>query len=295
MELYSNQNDTSDTKRVKKIVIALICLIFIVIIAIYLSNTNRIKKNITEPDITDHVITNCYFDGLDDFLKDYPNSRVKSKEVAKFMLIFTKPLPYLEDIKEIVIKGPQNYKKYIDIKTEYTRENLNGYLYLPYTLIFQYYDVDSFLKNGKYSITIVYKSGKSYSVSKDITYNSALVNNYKAMKLKFSPNGNLLYSNYKNKIKFKWSKIFYYEYFYCFRLAEYKNPMSWLSGENVVYFDNIFAKADDIYGLNKKEILVNIDYKKNVKYTWFVEITDSNILSKVNMVIYKPFQYFTLK
>lgn len=233
------------------------------------------------------VITNTYFDNYRQIKKETPDTVLKGSKAAKFLVLFSDDLLEAKDIKSITAYGPDNYRMDF-LMQPYSRKNLNGYTDGE-TLWFQAYDVEGFLKEGKYSIEVEYQNGKKISFEKIFKGKLSLLKKYLITKSQFSPTGNLKPDDLV-KLKLKWNLIQGIDAFYCTRLKE--NLPNTTFTKNLVSFDNIFAGIPGESGKNKTEFAIEADLKSETRYVWFTEVLDSNVLEKVNMAIFMPFQYF---
>ncbi len=285
----------------KRVIYILLSILVFVVTAIVVNNLAKSKGNNKEvvlntvPDISKFVITNAYLESYEDFKKEYPATRINKPEHAKFLVMFYPAQPRIEDIEYIKAIGPDNYKIDFKINQKYNRENLNGYISNAYVLWFMVWDTRDFIKQGNYTIIIKYKDGTMYRKSRYVNSKHDFLTKYKELKKKFIPKGNIAFNKIKNGISFKWKTIPDMHLYYCFRLAQYKPGMNFADSKQLILFDNIFFEKQPEYGLNKSSVNFEGLLDKNVKYTWFVEITDSNRLSEVDLVIYQKFQYFSVK
>lgn len=261
--------------------------LILIFILIGCTSVNLLTNN-KEPDIKDIVACNVYWE-------DYKYTSLKAPEAAKFVVTFdTDQRVDVSLIDSIVANGPDGYYEEFSI-TPFTLQNVSGYVdEVDNNFIwFQTYDGKGFLKNGKYTITLKYKSGKTSKKSRILNYTDELLRKYQNAKLTFSPKGQLSQSSI-NKLHLRWTVIPETEAYYATRLMKLvpEDPSSVIVP---IMFDNIFGQGEgnqENTGLNKEHASVSTMLDPKLQYVWFTEILDSNNLNEINIAIFQPAQFF---
>ncbi len=277
-----------------------IFLIFIMLFTFSCAKKNQSKKQdeqnlnkSNEPEMGQIIVCNVYFE---DFHRLKEQNQPKSGE---FSVIFYPDLPDRSKIKSIIVDGPNNYQFKMNAYKEVNMQDMNGYILRPDGFFwFRAIDTKGFLKNGKYTITVTYKSGKKTSMSRILNDDGTLLKKFLNTKISFSPTGTLKEKNTPlNKIKLKWTILSGMDAYYCTRLAKI-GPKDYIIknlSRTPIIFDNIFFSNYPKSGLNKREIEAEVKLKPNQKYIWFTEIVDNNNLMDVNMCIIQKMQFFEIK
>ena len=244
--------------------------------------------NKNEPEIKDIVACNVYWE-------DHQYTSLDNPEAAKFVVTLnTDQRVDVSLIDSISVSGPSSYTKQFDI-VPFTLQNVSGYVdeIDNNYLWFQTYDEKGFLKNGKYTITLKYKSGRTSKKSRILNYSDELLRIYKNTKLAFSPKGVLSKSS-TEKLNLHWTVIPGTEAYYATRLMKYV-PDDPTSVTVPIMFDNIFGQGKgniNNTGLNKQNVSVLLNLQPGFQYIWFTEILDSNNLNEINIAIFQPVQFF---
>jgi len=240
-----------------------------------------------EPDIKDIVVCNVYWENYKDMGLEFPR-------ISKFVVTFASAADpnRMESIK---VKGPNGYAYNIGLE-RYTTKNLNGYIGRKGGLWFMGFDRRGFLKDGRYDITLKYKSGYQNTKGRVLRYTNDILDAYLKIKPKFSPIGYLPANTDLSDITLKWSVVPGIKTHYMTRIGTNRGSSNnWKSDFGWVYQDTIFGYGTgNSYntGMNKGELRVKRSLKPGKQYLWFTEIIDSNNFNKINIAIFLKYQYF---
>lgn len=244
--------------------------------------------------INSFIVCNAYWDIYGNDAVDKKDPRLDKTRMGK-MAVFLNQLEVSPDeIQSIEVKGPNNYSFKINPNSQYERKNLNGYAPFRPILYYQGFETNGPLENGTYTATISLKNGKSEKRSKTLKDTSQLLNKYKQLKHKFTPEGEITTTQASlRKLDFDWNLVSGDAY-YSFWLAKDIDGGNFL--KDTIFHKNIFFKSGiKDSGLNEDSITAYATLKHDEPYIWFVEILDSNRLEEVNEVIIQPFQRVVIK
>ena len=258
---------------------AVICLVFFL--------AHPAVADWEEPDIKDIVVCNVYWE-------DYRAVNLPNPLVSKFVVTFDSAAdPGL--IESITIKGPSGYTYDMNI-APYNHRTLNGYIGSGRSIWFMGFDRNGFLKNGRYDITLKYKSGRVSQKGRVLDYSDDLLNAYLKIKPEFSPTGNLSDDANLRNITLKWTVVPGIEANYMTRIGTNRNDQKyWGKIFGWVFQDSIFGYGTgnpNNTGLNKSELKVGTRLRPGKWYLWFTEILDSNDFNQINIAIFLKYQYF---
>lgn len=236
--------------------------------------------------VYDFVATNVYWDGIEATRKLYPGIVLKQKENAKFAVIFNRRVKPGE-ITSIRVSGPDGYALDFDVHRPFERKRLMGYVDDSVTW-YMIYDTQGFLKDGEYRISLTWKNGRVFQMSKWVKLNSALLKAYLETPLTFAPQGSIAQDS--AGLLLQWPMIAGMDAYYCARVQEVGKDFA----KGNAHFDNIFLRGGRA-GFNQKEARVTVPLEKGKPYVWFTEILDSNRLREVDMAIFLEFQFFQIQ
>jgi hypothetical protein len=252
--------------------------------------------------IFDIMACNVYVD----FDASYSDTPIK-KEQHKFLVaffptgnIFTPGL-----IDSITAYGPDGYKVEFAVMQEFNAKNKNGYIYdAKYNDYWYMVNLPTgFMKEGEYTIEVKCKNG-------EVVKKSRIQNNVpsKALVASYLKNRKKIYNSFApstskkisaktplKDIKITWStlkKLRGVDAYYIFRLSEGKVSREF-NTQKLVWWDNVFVqrlRGNKDAGLNRGEVVIDTELKPKTSYVYFVEITDSSIMTATNICIFQPHQ-----
>lgn len=243
--------------------------------------------------INSFIVCNAYWDIYGDDTAEKKDSRLDKTRMGKMAVFLNQMEVGPDDIQSIDVEGPNNYSFKINPYSPYERKKLNGYAPFRPVLYYQGFETNGPLENGSYTVTINLKNGKSEKRSKTLKDTSHLLNRYKELKHKFTPEGEVTTTEDSlRKLDFNWNRVSGDAY-YSFWLAKDIDGGNFL--KDTIFHKNIFFKSGiKDSGLNEDSITAYATLKQGEQYIWFVEILDSNRLGEVNEVIIQPFKRFVI-
>jgi len=259
---------------------------FFIILCLLLFSLIKVQCASGKPDIKDIVVCNVYWE-------DYKIMDLSSPRVSKFVVTFgSRANPKL--MKSIKVSGPDGYTFDISLKP-YTNKTLNGYLETKNIIWFMGYDRNGFLKDGRYDITLTYKSEHVTSKGRILKYSDEILDAYLKIKPEFSPTGKLPEGTDLSNITLKWTIIPGVNAHYMTRIGtNLGSQNNWIEDFGWIFEDTILGYGTgNPYntGINKSEVKVNTTLNPGQWYLWFTEILDSNDLNKINIAIFSKCQY----
>jgi hypothetical protein len=244
-----------------------------------------------KPDIKDIVVCNVYWE-------DFRTMNLPSPRVSKFVVTFGSAAdPNL--MESIRVNGPYGYTYDISLEP-YTTKNLNGYLGKLGRIWFMGYERRGFLRDGRYDITLTYKSGRITSKGRVLKYSSEILDAYLKIRPEFSPTGRLHADTDLSDITLRWTVVPGVKAHYMTRIGtNLGSRNNWTRDFGWIFQDTIFGYGTgNPYnrGINKGELKVKTALKPGRWYLWFTELLDSNDFNKINIAIFCKYQYlFTAK
>lgn len=283
----------------KKLVL---CAIVLLVGITFVSTGFCQEKGASAPAVRIYDIMAC------NVYMDFENSKLQ-KEQHKFLIAFypTPGVPTPDLIDTITASGPDGYKvKFIN--QEFTRQNINGYIYdAKYNNYWYMVNLPTgFLKGGEYTIEVTCKNGEVVKQSRiqDNAPSTEIVSAYRKHR-------DAMYASYslsKTKpmpataplqdIKITWStlkELAGVDAYYIYRLSEGKSGKEF-NTQKLVWWDNVFIQrmmGDAEAGRNRGAVVIDTPLKPKENYVYFVEITDSNVMGTTNICIFQPHQVFT--
>ncbi len=263
---------------------------------------NEDAKTETVPPISDIIVCQHYFDN-----ENENNDNNLPKKQGRFEVMFYGLFGEnsVKEIKNINVEGPNNYEFEL-LNQPYDNKNGNGYIIDNYErkrVRFVGFDIDGFLEDGKYTITVQYANDDKRKKSRILTsknkidgFLSTFLKNRKEMKYDSSNPPNE--SNDLNKpIRLSWTtldKIAGMNAYYFNRVSE--GHSKHINLQNLFFKDNMFSLSMLMpsYGLNKDNVWINSRrlMKPNTDYTWVTEICDTNCFKDLNISILQQHQHF---
>ena len=235
----------------------------------------------SDAEILDISVTNCYAPYLSNPL------------LAKVVLVFDGdyPVPSPDEISSISLAGPGDLN-YRLRNAPYDKRYFNGYLYDAANNVLWYQAYwNWFIPDGEYTLSINFVDGDSRAKSRFLRTNYELLAAYQTHQeeLGFYPTNGVHVSG--SSVLLRWTT-----------LAEVGGPNayynSWLVGSRngLMLSDSIFTRAesDSLVGLDRNWSWKSWPVLPAGNYRWFAEILDSNVFSEINMVIFQPWQDFTV-
>ncbi|MBW2322136.1 MAG: hypothetical protein JRF41_01210, partial [Deltaproteobacteria bacterium] len=253
---------------------------------VLLSSVLLVQAASGEPEIKDIVVCNVYWEDFKAMNLPYPR-------VSKFVVTFGSAVS--PDLMEsISVKGPDGYTYDINLE-RYTTKNLNGYVGTGNGIWFMGYDRRGFLKDGRYDITLKYKSGRITRKGRVMKYSSEILDAYLKIKPEFSPTGHLPAGADLSGITLKWTVAPGIKAHYMTRIGTNRGSgNNWTKNFGWIFQDTIFGYGTgNPYnrGINKGELKVDKTLKPGQWYLWFTEILDSDDFNKINIAIFCKYQY----
>jgi len=251
-----------------------------------LSPVLQVHAVLGEPDIKDIVVCNVYWEDFRLMNLPYPR-------VSKFVVTFGAAAD--PDLMESIrVNGPYGYTYNISLEP-YTNKTLNGYLGKPGGIWFMGYERRGFLKDGRYDITLTYKSGHTTSKCRVLKYSSEILDAYLKIRPEFSPTGRLPAGTDLSDITLRWTVVPGVTAHYMTRIGtNLGSRNNWTRDFGWVFQDTIFGYGTGNRfnrGLNKGEVKVMTTLKSGKQYLWFTELLDSNDFNKINIAIFCKYQY----
>jgi len=263
------------------------CFIALILVSwLLLSPVSQVRAASGEPDIKDIVVCNVYWEDFRAMNLPYPR-------VSKFVVTFGSAAdPDL--IESIRVNGPDGYT-YDIILEPYTNKTLNGYLGTRGWVWFMGYERRGFLKDGRYDITLTYKSGRVTSKGRVLKYSSKILDAYLKIRSEFSPTGRLPAGSDLSDMTLKWTVVPGVTAHYMTRIGtNLGSRNNWTRDFGWVFQDTIFGYGTGNRfnrGINKGEMKVKTTLKPGKQYLWFTELLDSNDFNKINIAIFCKYQY----
>ena len=239
-----------------------------------------------EPDIKDIVVCNVYGE-------DFRTMNLPSPRVSKFVVTFGSAAD--PDLMESIrVNGPYGYTYDISLKP-YTNITLNGYLGTRGGIWFMGYERRGLLKDGRYDITLTYKSGRVTKKGRVLKYSSEILDAYLKIRPEFSPTGGLQADTDLSDITLRWTVVPGIKAHYMTRIGtNLGSRNNWTRDFGWVFQDTIFGYGTGNpfnRGTNKGEVKVTTTLKPGKQYLWFTELLDSNDFNKINIAIFCKYQY----
>jgi hypothetical protein len=244
-----------------------------------------------ESDIKDIVVCNVYWE-------DFRIMNLPSPRISKFVVTFGSAAdPVL--MESIRVNGPDGYAYDISLEP-YTTRNLNGYLGTRGRIWFMGYQRRGFLKDGRYDITLTYKSGRVTKKGRVLKYSSEILDAYLKIRPEFSPTGRLPEGADLSDITLRWTVVPGVKAHYMTRIGtNLGSRNNWTRDFGWVFQDTIFGHGTGNpfnRGINKGEVKVKTTLQPGKQYLWFTELLDSNDFNRINIAIFCKYQYlFTAK
>jgi len=239
-----------------------------------------------EPDIKDIVVCNVFWE-------DFKLMGLSTPRVSKFVVTFASSADP-KKMDSIGVTGPENYTFNINLN-RYTNHNLNGYLGSKHRIWFMGFNRGGFLKDGRYTISLKYKSGDISRKSRVLKYSSEILDAYLKIKPQFSPTGFLAAGADLNDIILKWTVVPGIKAHYMTRIgANRGSSNNWTGDFGWIYQDTIFGYGTgnpNNRGINKGKLHVGASLKPGKRYLWFTEILDSDDFNQINIAIFQRYQY----
>lgn len=229
------------------------------------------------------------------------------KEQHKFLVAFypTGGRPVHELIETITAYGPNGYQ--VDIANqEYSRFNLNGWIF-DRTTHAHWYMLNlttGFMEAGEYRIVVQCKNGETVEISR--VQDNASTDTLMTAYLQYRETLQSSYHPGQNEVLPKGSTLSQVEVtceslkalsgvdaYYIFRICEAASAKEY-DPQNLYWWDNIFLQrmTDPEAGKNRNNVVLGAELHANTAYTYFCELTDSNLMGGTNICIFQPYQTF---